>query len=65
MTENSARPVEVGPDVVEAIEFYAEDTGSSFEEIAQLLLSQGLAAYTQARVGEGQRYYSPPTSPAT
>jgi hypothetical protein len=57
-----SRTVEIPADDVEALEFYAEDTGATFEEVAQLILSQGLAAYTQARVDAGQRYFAEPTS---
>ena len=52
------RTVTVPDDLVEALEFYAEDTGSTVEDFAQLLIEQGLAAYTQARVDGGQRYYT-------
>jgi hypothetical protein len=56
----TVRNIDIPAEDVEALEFYAENTGVSFEEIAQLILSQGLAAYTDAQAASGARTYFRP-----
>jgi len=55
-----ARTVEIPADDVEALEFYAENGGVSFEAMAQLILAQGLQAYTDAQAEAGGRTYFKP-----
>jgi hypothetical protein len=58
--EQGGRTVVIPADDVEALEFYAENTGVSFEAMAQLILTQGLQAYTDAQVEAGGRTYFKP-----
>jgi hypothetical protein len=58
--EQGGRTVEIPADDVEALEFYAENTGVSFEAMAQLILTQGLQAYTDAQAEAGARTYFKP-----
>jgi hypothetical protein len=58
--EPTARSVQVPADDVEALEFYAENAGVTFEAMAQLILSQGIEAYTQSQVDNGGRTYFRP-----